>query len=238
MADRVILCSQCGTKNRVPTERAGTPRCGGCGKTLHVANRNSTRRTWITVVVVLVTVSAGAALVIGFQEEEGFGAVRTSSPPPTRQTTSPPPTTALAPPLRFAPPLAAAPAPPAVPITTGLVVRPIRGGVAPFEVVTPAGRNYYVKLVDMTGQTILSMYIAGGRSFETLVPLGLYEVRYASGNTWYGTTLLFGSNTSYSETTKTFRFYETPTQYMGHTVELIAQVGGNLDTRTIRPEDF
>lgn len=73
---------------------------------------------------------------------------------------------------------------------------------------------------------------------DALAPLGTYELRYAAGQTWYGTTHLFGPETSCSRADSQFEFRETPDGYSGYTVELFLQVNGNLRTRTLAREDF
>jgi hypothetical protein len=46
----------------------------------------------------------------------------------------------------------------------------------------------------------MTIFVRGGENVETLVPLGSYYVRYASGTTWYGHDHLFGDyHTGYSK---------------------------------------
>ena len=82
------------------------------------------------------------------------------------------------------------------------------------------------------------MFIRGGERLETLLPLGSYELRYAAGKTWYGTEHLFGPDTAYSRADERLDFRESPTGYSGYTIELFLQIDGNLETKSIRPEDF
>lgn len=112
--------------------------------------------------------------------------------------------------------------------------------IAPFRIVTPAGaENYYVKLVDArTGAPVMTVFVNGGRSLDVDVPLGTYRVRYASGQTWYGEPTLFGPDTSLNESATQFTFGVQGDQVSGYTIELIKQVGGNLQTRTISPGQF
>jgi hypothetical protein len=90
----------------------------------------------------------------------------------------------------------------------------------------------------MAGRTVMTMYVEGGRYFETEVPLGSYEMRYASGKTWYGTTHLFGPETSYAKADRPFDFSFDGSQYSGYTVELIMQSSGNLRTIPLSPNSF
>ncbi len=70
------------------------------------------------------------------------------------------------------------------------------------------------------------------------VPLGSYELKYATGKTWYGLDYLFGPNTSYYKADDVFRFSKTGDGVSGWTVELFQQVGGNLETKKISEDDF
>ena len=112
-------------------------------------------------------------------------------------------------------------------------------GEAPFKISTPPGENYYVKLVDVPGEsTIMTFFVRGGQTEELNVPYGNYSLRYAAGRTWYGPTCLFGRNTSYFETDRTLRFYRDGAQIVGHRVELIRQLHGNMDANTISAGRF
>jgi len=114
-----------------------------------------------------------------------------------------------------------------------------RAGVAPLQIITNPGADYYVKLVNSrSGSEQLGIYVRGGHPIENLVPLGEYEMRYATGRVWYGETALFGSDTAYVKAREVFRFTAEPGGYQGYTVELIAQVGGNLLTQSISAENF
>ncbi len=111
--------------------------------------------------------------------------------------------------------------------------------IAPLYISTDPTRNYFVKLVDKnTGAMILTVFIRGGQSVNVKVPLGNYELRYASGTNWYGEEQLFGSGTDFQKTDKVFDFYLNGSQIMGHTVELIKQVNGNLPTSEINKATF
>jgi hypothetical protein len=107
-------------------------------------------------------------------------------------------------------------------------------GKAPFKISTSSGENYYVKLVDqVTGSEAMTFFVRGGQSVELDVPYGTYSLKYASGRTWYSTACLFGRNTTFFEADRTLRFYVNGYQVVGHRVELIRQVNGNMDSRSI-----
>ncbi len=112
--------------------------------------------------------------------------------------------------------------------------------VAPLKITTrDATYAYYVKLVSPGSNVALAEYfIRPGEPLDALAPLGNYELRYAAGQTWYGTTHLFGPATSCSRADSLFEFREMPDGYSGYTVELFLQVNGNLRTRELAREDF
>ncbi len=128
---------------------------------------------------------------------------------------------------------------PPVQINHGVVLKNYVSGVAPLEIKTRTGNNYYIKVVNVVdNQAILAAYIIGGHPFEVKVPLGAYEIRYAAGDTWYGTEHYFGPDTAYSKANELFEFTYDSYRYSGYTVELILQAYGNLRTSHIKAADF
>ena len=116
-----------------------------------------------------------------------------------------------------------------------------RSPEAPFEIITSSGADYYLKLVDSrTGQDAITVYVRGGQRIEVTVPLGTYRLRYAAGEIWRGASHLFGPGemTMYNESGSIFNFDVSSGYVNGYTVELIRQVGGNMDTRQINPSQF
>jgi hypothetical protein len=111
--------------------------------------------------------------------------------------------------------------------------------LAPLAILTAPGRDYFVKLIDAdTEETAVGIYVEGGKPADVTVPLGSYEMRYASGSTWYGFADLFGPGTNYSRVGETLNFREENNQYRGYTIELTLQAGGNLDTVDISAQEF
>lgn len=111
--------------------------------------------------------------------------------------------------------------------------------VAPLKITTQASANYFIKLVDKnTGKLALTIFIRGGQSVNTKVPLGTYEFRYACGTNWYGEEQLFGPGTVCEKADKIFDFYHNGSQITGHTVTLVKQANGNLPTSTISKDNF
>lgn len=250
MAERLILCSECGTKNRIANNVAGTPKCGSCGKRLAVpgysggvAGGFSKAVFWfvlgvMTVVGVLYYNDLGGYLTEVFHT--------TSLKPPStpdefaldsqltgkKQTAPPPPTKNIfdqfdqpAPPEGFV-------------LDTQVLREPTRAGVAPLLIKTSPGYDYYVKIVAPPRNEIMTIYIRGGEHIDTLVPLGSFEIRYAAGRKWYGQNLLFGEETAYSKADRLFQFSDDGQQYSGYTVELIMQSNGNLPVSAISAKDF
>lgn len=111
--------------------------------------------------------------------------------------------------------------------------------IAPFEIKAAEGSHYLVKLVDAyTGTTVLNVFVRGGTSVSVDVPLGTYEVRYASGETWYGYEHFFGPKTVCSKADKTFAFNVVGGQISGYTISLYKVANGNLRTSQIKTSQF
>ncbi|MGZ8926941.1 MAG: J domain-containing protein, partial [Methylobacter sp.] len=116
-----------------------------------------------------------------------------------------------------------------------------RDGVAPLKIRTSfvGGYHYFVKIVNLlNSQPIGAYFIRSGETIELKVPLGTYEIRYASGAKWYGLDYLFGSDTTYNKADSTFNFSFDGYQYSGYTKELIMQQNGNLRTSAIMPNQW
>lgn len=123
---------------------------------------------------------------------------------------------------------------------TGVLNKSFAGdGSAPLEIKTRPGSNYFLKVVDWTTKAkVLTAFIRGGEPFETKVPVGSYEIRYATGQTWYGLIFDFGEGASYARCDDRFDFHRTAYGFSGYTVELILQINGNLKTAAVAAEEF
>lgn len=84
----------------------------------------------------------------------------------------------------------------------------------------------------------VGFYVAPGSSVSIDVPIGVYKLYYACGETWYGPRDLFGEDTTYSSSSELLKFYDDGTYYMGHTLELWRQSGGNFSTYSVDESDF
>lgn len=73
---------------------------------------------------------------------------------------------------------------------------------------------------------------------KTTVPVGSYEIKYATGQEWFGPILDFGESASYARCDDRFDFTQDDDGYTGYTIELILQTDGNLQTDPIPAEDF
>lgn len=224
---KFIQCAQCGAHNRVSGYSiTQTTVCGKCRMPLpepsHIRSAKFAARN--SVWIVLGTVIGAAVLINEFRLLYG----PTSNDVHTNDQGHSSP----------------APAPidyPAMPVTQGIhQIYTSAEQIAPFRIVTPSGaNNFYVKLTDAsTGVLVMTFFVQGGQSFEAVVPVGTYRVKYATGSTWYGVDFTFGSDTRYSEAVKTFEFSAKNNQVSGNTIELAGQGGSNLDTKTISAHQF
>ena len=110
-------------------------------------------------------------------------------------------------------------------------------GVAPLKITTSGagGDNYFVKLVNLgTQQDLAGYFIRSGDTLDIQVPIGTYEMKYATGKIWYGPAYLFGPETAYSKAESPFTFELD----RGYTVELIMQQNGNLRTAGIEASQW
>lgn len=122
---------------------------------------------------------------------------------------------------------------------TGDTDTPDLQGVAPLEIKVSQGNNYLVKVEDAYNHAPLaSFFIRSGETLNTKVPLGNYIIKYAYGEQWYGLEKLFGSQTGYAKAEDILNFSFTGDGYSGHTIELILQANGNLETSHIAPNEF
>lgn len=111
--------------------------------------------------------------------------------------------------------------------------------VAPLEIRSSPGTYFLVKLTDLsTHDTVLTVFIHGGQTATFDVPLGTYEIKYASGLHWYGSKHLFGPETTYSKADSSFEFKNLGYQISGYTITLYEVANGNLSTSPIFSNDF
>ncbi len=111
--------------------------------------------------------------------------------------------------------------------------------IAPLNIKTSYGANYLVKLKGAyTKEPIMTIFIRGGNEITINVPLGSFELTYASGNKWYGYDNLFGKETLYSKADEIFNFRDTGYEISGYTITLYRVSNGNLNTQNISQSQF
>lgn len=111
--------------------------------------------------------------------------------------------------------------------------------IAPLEIITTGSEHHYLKLINLkTNKTALTIFVKAGQTVEIKVPLGNYEIKYATGTKWYGENLLFGPDTQYAKADDTFAFTEDAEGVYGFTLELYQQTNGNLSETILSAEDF
>lgn len=127
--------------------------------------------------------------------------------------------------------------------------------LAPLSIETTGSNGYYFILDPLTlsspskyvsseytkiiaASAYIRLYIRGGSSVKIQVPLGEYEVFYATGDSWYGEDKLFGDETKYFKCDDTFSFEETSAGYNGWTISLTPVPNGNLDIDSISESNF
>ena len=105
----------------------------------------------------------------------------------------------------------------------------------PLTVNTDGSASFLIRFFDINRRQIaMDYFIPIGQSAHFQVPIGNYEVRYVSGDTWYGDEFLFGPGSRYSKADRILTFEH------GHsyTLTLYRVRNGNLQTRTISAGSF
>lgn len=127
-----------------------------------------------------------------------------------------------------------------IPIANGQIIdAPAEEALAPLSVVTQGKRSFYIVLEPIGDSgSPMSFFVRGDCEAEVQVPLGEYEIYYATGEDWYGKEALFGFNTAYFKCDETFLFFDDGEYYQGWTLELYTQSDGNLSTEYITAADF
>ena len=120
-----------------------------------------------------------------------------------------------------------------------IIEHPAGDMVAPLTVKTSGTNDYYIALKHIsTSSQNMSFYVRGGSTVDLDVPLGEYDIYYASGSAWYGKDDLFGPTGSYHKCEDTFAFTLSGDTYDGWTLTLYPVANGNLDTEEINIDEF
>jgi DNA-directed RNA polymerase subunit RPC12/RpoP len=215
----IIVCPNCGQKNRINTESANEAKCAKCWKIIYKSPKevekenkaeSPTNYSWIFWLLVIV----GFAIFINSQDASSSKKV-TKSEPTFNQPEQ------------------------ILPYSGEVRTFTSKNRVAPFTIKTSHGSNYLVKLKDFyTKEAVMTIFVKGGDTIKTEVPTGTYEVTYASGDKWYGYTYLFGLDTGYSKADSSFSFDFNGYSYSGYTITLYRVSNGNLKTQGISSSQF
>ena len=95
------------------------------------------------------------------------------------------------------------------------------------------GESCVVKLKTRSGTERMSFYVRAGDTVTVGVPAEYLYVYFATGDTWYGNTHLFGENTSYSMDDEICDFTEYTWEYTLYPVS-----NGNFSETPINADDF
>jgi hypothetical protein len=89
------------------------------------------------------------------------------------------------------------------------------------------------------GADVMSIFIRAGQMIEITVPVGNYNARIASGEIWYGNSILFGPTTSYSKLDAILEFKKMEgSQLLGNEITLEKVKDGNLKQLPLMATDF
>lgn len=115
---------------------------------------------------------------------------------------------------------------------TVLVGREVYDG-SEITVTASGGESCVVKLKTRSGTERMSFYVRAGDTVTVGVPAEYLYVYFASGDTWYGTTHLFGEKTSYSMDDEICDFTKYTWEYTLYPV-----TNGNFSQTPIDEDDF
>lgn len=227
---------RCGILNRVPSHGANRiARCGSCKGRL--IESNAAKIVRFVCYSGLFALSVGTSLAaVGYYSGRGAPVVSVSPPP-----------------ARVDQPIPVQPSPPkpAVQNCQG-IAQPFQGLfsshfrsplLAVLTIKVSPDTNYFVKLEDaITGKEVATFFLYRGTTLRADVPLGTFNLKYATGELWCGRKDLFGPGTRASKVDSSFPFERLPKgdryTITDWTVELVLQKGGNLETSPIPFSDF
>lgn len=106
-------------------------------------------------------------------------------------------------------------------------------GESELTITASSGSSCVVKLKTASGVERLSFYVRSGDTVTVGVPAEHLYVYFASGETWYGTKLLFGDETYYSMDDELLDFTQYTWEYTLYPVS-----SGNFSETPIDPDDF
>ena len=214
----IIECTNCGQKNRINDENIKEAKCAKCWKIIYKNPKeiekekkksNTTNYSWFFWLATIIVF-----IIINNQDSSSIKENTKSESKFTQPEQTPPYTGEI---QTFIP----------------------TQRIAPLKINTSYGSNYVVKLKDYyTKEPVMTIFVRGGNQIETKVPLGNFEITYASGDKWYGYNHLFGEKTEYSKADEIFSFRDTGYQINGYTITLYRVSNGNLSTTSINKSNF
>ena len=136
-----------------------------------------------------------------------------------------------------------------------IVKEPSYEGTCPFRVILPIGdEDYYIylKYLEPSEQSItnrdaisndsvddVAIYIkANDEDFTCKIPVGVYQLFYTFGDTWFGPDERFGKGAPMYKSDHLIEFYNDGKTLMGHTVKLQPVRNGNLETTPVLGIEF
>lgn len=111
----------------------------------------------------------------------------------------------------------------------GILNKSYHKGLAPITIQTRNdGLHYYLKLLNTSnGSETLSAFLRSGSMLVEQVPVGKYELKYAVGDTWYGTRWLFGPKTIFRNMDQVFEFKIHNNEISGYRLDLYLRPTGS-----------
>jgi hypothetical protein len=105
---------------------------------------------------------------------------------------------------------------------SGVIHKSYVKGFAPLTIQSQhEGRHYFVKLIRESDQSeAFSAFLRSGFTLTEHVPVGRYRLKYALGQTWYGTKWLFGSETVFQSMDQVFDFKFQGNEIKGYRLNL------------------
>lgn len=120
-----------------------------------------------------------------------------------------------------------------------VIYSPDEDMVAPLTIHT-TGDDYYCFVLTKVGSSkrYMAVFGHGGETVDVNVPIGCYQIFYATGKIWYGLDNLFGPDTQYYHCDGFFAFRDEYDTYKGWELSLYPVTNGNLDSEKISAADF
>lgn len=249
---RQLKCSGCGVVNRVEAHSfRAAPICGRCRTRLpepllNPVLRGAWRGKFWGLLAIVIALSLLGALGIhpGLEPLPAPAVPAYVRPVPAQEeavAAAPAPVSPQAAPeiphAPAAPLIAPAPALPLPPTGTGhAYVRARRDHWIDVRVKDGPYSNTLVRVYRASDNAIVAeRFIRSGGRLKIQLPAGMFVVRSASGQDWYGYERYFGEATEFSEAQAVVDMREDGTYY---DLRLIPEVNGNLDRKSIAREQF